>query len=308
MLSKHAFDEGYLAELLQESRRTLWESTRFNGILFDLLVRSSRRDLSRLWYAYLRKVDDAIDIGRHELSDRLEYLSRQESQVVSAYEGTQHGLREKRLEDFIVALASRDKPQQLRAPILDMLAAMRMDCRWPLGFPAWGDFEECAALEATAYLRALLVFCSPPEGLMQVGPIGTAAGVGAKIIHVLRDLMEDLREGRISVPMGDRRAFGLDDRLEPRSALLTWIGTKRTRAGDLLEAGKRELKEAALPFRYKLCFALLCAKYESYLSCPETWLEEGKRNRCTLIRALVFFPRFLAILLYFAYGRGRKDL
>ncbi len=98
--------------------------------------------------------------------------------------------------------------------------------------------------------------------------------------------------------------YGIRDSLEPTVAVIRWACDKRTLAKRLFKDGKNELARSRVPLKFKLCFALLCAKYEDYLRSPQAGLIKNgvyKPNKQRLLVLLSF-----SIVTFFKITIGGK--
>lgn len=174
--------------------------TRTSGTSFyygiRLLPREQRNALYAI-YAYARRVDDIVDTPG----------------PVSEKEAA--------LEDARTALAQRDEHPE--DPVLVALAdACR---RYPVPLDAFDDLADGVAMDLAGArferFEELAVYCSRVGGSigrLTVGVLGTsdraraldladALGIAFQLTNILRDVGEDLSEGRIYLPQEDLDAF-----------------------------------------------------------------------------------------------------
>ena len=204
-------------------------------------------------YAYFRWVDDRLDDGPARPAERAIFLARQQALLNAGYAGRSLPANLAPEEALLAELIAADtEPDSgLRSYLHNMMAVMAFDVgRRETGRQEAGHWEiagrvrvsteaelaEYTRLLATAVGDALFHFighdCQPSRE-----PARYAAIRGAHIIHMLRDMAEDLTNGYVNVPAeflaanglltGDGRdAAGLGAALFERPAFRDWVAAR----------------------------------------------------------------------------------
>lgn len=168
-----------------------------------LLPPAKRRALSAV-YAFARRVDDIGD-GDLPPADKLTALARAR-ELVSALAA---GGAPPAGDQVLVALG--DAARRFGLPLAafgDLIEGCEADV---LG-RAYGTFGElehyCRCVAGSIGRLSLGVFGSPdPEA---AGPLADALGVALQLTNILRDIREDLGNGRVYLPAEDLRRFGCE--------------------------------------------------------------------------------------------------
>lgn len=151
-------------------------------------------------YAYFRWVDDCLDDRIESQADRLAFLQRQESLLDACYCGDPlKGLspEEEMLADLVAG--DREPRSGLQSYLRNMMAVMAFDADRRGRVVTRAELQRYSRLLAVAVMDALLHFighdCPAPcrEGRY-------LAVRGAHIVHMLRDMEEDLRGGYFNIP------------------------------------------------------------------------------------------------------------
>ncbi len=173
-------------------------------------VRRRLRDI----YGFARLVDDAGDLAegdRDELLDWVEAdLDRGEHPLIGRV---------------------RDLP---RGPLLRLIQANRQDQRVSR-YPRFEDLVAYCGLSANPVGELVLhVFgAATPERVRWSDSICT----GLQLAEHWQDVGEDLRAGRIYLPLEDLERFGVSEELEPGDALRELMAFEVARARDVLHEG-----------------------------------------------------------------------
>jgi len=164
------------------------------------LLPRPKRDALFAIYAFARRVDDIAD-GTLELDAKL--LALDETRVALAERNT-------RVEDAVmVALddACRRYPVPLDA-FDDLIAGAAMDLRGTRFFTFDELIVYCRCVGGSIGRLSVGVFGSrDPEHALE---LSDSLGVAFQLTNILRDVGEDLVDGRVYLPQEDLDAFGVD--------------------------------------------------------------------------------------------------
>lgn len=248
-----------MSELLDSARRitrTASISTFWIGLLF---VPRCRRPYFFVWYAYFRLLDDTLDSSLSP-EQALRQIENELSFVRRLYKGTVapdsvKTVREQLL-DALVAF-DRNSRCQLRRPIIALASSLRYELLGRMNEHDWRTTTRRWWLEVSGYLQTLSYFCAdaPPSLAMPA-----SAGIGGKIVHVLRDAVKDARADQIQLPMPPEihRALASGRAHEPEFhrgvAMLIGVAARH------FSTGVREINRHPSR-RYRLAALWLCAKY-----------------------------------------------
>jgi phytoene synthase len=185
---------------------------------FDLathfLPADLRRDVQRL-YLVLRTLDDLVDTGDPGAESRVALVEGWAGGT-EADSGPSQGPEAPILED----LASR-YPSLPRDAVRDFCAGMRADIAGPRHETDGELAVYCYRVAGTVgRLMASLLGTAPGHGA-EADRAARALGTAMQRTNIIRDLVEDARNGRVYLPLEELRAAGLDVADPP--ALLTAI-------------------------------------------------------------------------------------
>ena len=167
-----------------------------------LLPPGKRRALSAV-YAFARRVDDIGD-GTLPAADKLAALADARS-AVAALE--RDGARAAAGDPVLVALAdaARRHPIPLGA-FAELVDGCEADVRGT-SYATFGELEHyCRCVAGSIGRLSLGVFGSRDPGTAE--PLADALGVALQLTNILRDIREDLINGRVYLPAEDLERFG----------------------------------------------------------------------------------------------------
>ena len=167
-----------------------------------LLPPGKRRALSAV-YAFARRVDDIGD-GTLPAADKLAALADARS-AVAALE--RDGARAAAGDPVLVALAdaARRHPNPLGA-FAELVDGCEADVRGT-SYATFGELEHyCRCVAGSIGRLSLGVFGSRDLGTAE--PLADALGIALQLTNILRDIREDLINGRVYLPAEDLERFG----------------------------------------------------------------------------------------------------
>lgn len=250
---------------VQSARAVVRRSSSFTYLL-SLLLPAGDRPYFWSWYAYLRWVDDIADNVTLSSETRCGFLTRQIQLVQDLYSGKRFNLSKD--EAPLSALVDYDtgRGKLLREPLSKMLGAMEFDIHRQGKLSGHVELHRTFDHEVANYLFTIGYFCRIPEIPTKVP--GRAAANGAKIAHILRDVLCDCDEGTFNISREEIEAYGLAlPTLKADiagSAGRRWVAANVRLAERQLKDGFREASDVA-GFRYPIIVAILVAKYQAYL-------------------------------------------
>jgi phytoene/squalene synthetase len=192
-------------------------------------------------YAYFRWVDDTLDQGQMDKTDRLAYLARQLELIDRCYRGEQLGnlCPEERL---IVELIHSDPAENssLRTYINQMMAVMAFDASRQGRLITRSELNEYSCYLATAVTEALHYFI----GHNQTSPqdhTRYSAVTGAHITHMLRDTIEDAANGYYNIPQEHLDTHCLTPENVDHEAYRAWVQDRVLLARNYFSTGRSYL-------------------------------------------------------------------
>jgi phytoene synthase len=246
-----------------------------------LLPRAKRRALSAV-YAFARRVDDIGD-GTLPPADKLAALDAARAAVQAP---------DRHPEDpVLVALADAATRMSLPlAAFTELVDGCEMDVRGTR-YHTFADLERYCRCVAGSIGRLSLAVFSPTAG----GPPAEAArladrlGIALQLTNILRDIREDLLNGRVYLPQADLDEFGVtlalaeDGRLDPQDGrLVRLIRREVARARLLYDDGSALLP--MLDRRSAACCGAMAGIYRQLLEVIDADPERVCLGRTSLRR------------------------
>ena len=175
-----------------------------------LLPRDKRRALSAV-YALARRIDDIGD-GDLPADTKLTALAQARAEVIDLAGGSAAPAG----DPVLVALA--DAARRFPIPVTafgELIEGCEADVRG-VTYRTFGDLEHyCRCVAGSIGRLSLGVFgCADPA---VAEPLADALGVALQLTNILRDIREDLGNGRVYLPAEDLERFGVT--LEPGGTL-----------------------------------------------------------------------------------------
>ena len=198
-----------------------------NFPIASLLFPRALRPHLRAIYGYARLVDI---LGDEWQGDRLAALDELEREVERCYTGEPDWPVLQRLQPSIREF------ELPREPFLRLIEANRMDQRIS-SYETWDDLREYCRHSADPVGRLVL-------GLLRRGDEPALLGAsdevctGLQLVNFLQDVPRDLALGRVYLPAGDRRRFGVSGLDRQSDELRRLLAFESERARGLLGSGQ----------------------------------------------------------------------
>ena len=177
--------------------------------LATLLLPPAKRPAVHALYGFARWVDDVIDEGTGPVSVTAQ------ARLLDDIEAMLRAEPDKRDQPPEVA-AVRDTIRRWELPtsyFVDFLASMRMDLT-VTEYATYEDLERYMWGSAAVIGLQMLPVLQPTTSLADAAPFATDLGIAFQLTNFLRDVGDDLRRGRIYLPMDSLARHGVDrDRL-----------------------------------------------------------------------------------------------
>ena len=248
-----------LATAYAECERITTEQARNFSYGIKLLPPPKRRSLSAV-YSFARRVDD-IGVGDESADQRLTGLAEVREQL--------HRLDRPGDDPVLVALADTALRTGLPIPAFHELID---GCEADVRGTRYETFDElhhyCRCVAGTIGRLSLAVFGSPDQA--RDAQLADALGVALQLTNILRDVLEDRRNGRIYLPAEDLDRFGctldIDEHgafTDDEDALTALIEFEAARAQDWYAEGLQLLP--MLDRRSRACCAAMSGIYRRLL-------------------------------------------
>jgi len=219
-------------------------------------------------YAYFRWVDDVVDIECQNRKARLAFIQRQKDLVERLY----HAEYPPNLtpeEEIIADLIHNDRGEcyRLRSYIRNFLAVIEFDADRKGRLITQSELDWYAHTLGKAVTDGIQYFVcnghSYPESENRY-----LAATGAHIVHMLRDLLGDIPEGYINIPVEAIRAHDIDINNLDSEFLQTWVKSRVLLARQYFSEGKKYLDELSV-LRCRIVGYWYCARFETLLDTIE---------------------------------------
>lgn len=248
---------------VEDAYRTCERITRLQARNFSygirLLPPPKRRALSAV-YAFARRVDDIGD-GAAPADDKLVALDDVRAQLRALADHPQDAV----LVALDDAAARSDLPLEAFDELID-------GCRADVLGTRYGTFDElhgyCRCVAGSIGRLSLAVFGS--QNVSRDATLADALGVALQLTNILRDVLEDRRDGRIYLPKEDLERFGcsleVDEAgrlVDDEDALIALLQYEGMRAEEWYEVGLRLLDH--LDPRSRACCAAMAGIYHRLL-------------------------------------------
>jgi phytoene synthase len=205
--------------------------------LATLLLPAARRPAVHALYAFARHADDLVDT-----LDPTATVESRDRALATWADGFRAGdaAGDPLLPALHDTIARYDIPRQL---FVDFLTAMRMDLTTS-SYQTWEDLQGYVHGSAAVIGEQLLPVLGTMPGMRDVAvPYARDLGVGFQLANFIRDVGDDLRRGRVYLPLDDLTAFGVS-----RSDLAAGVVDGRIRRLLGFEVARaRELFRSAAP-------------------------------------------------------------
>jgi len=170
-----------------------------------LLPGDKRRALSAV-YAFARRVDDIGD-GSMPAEEKIAALERARADISSLHSGSPEGNGSTRADLVLVAL--RDASTRFAIP-LGAFGELIDGCEADVRGTSYATFSElehyCRCVAGSIGRLSLGVFGSSDPAT--AAPLADSLGVALQVTNILRDIREDLENGRVYLPAEDLDWFG----------------------------------------------------------------------------------------------------
>lgn len=246
------------------ARSITWSNSRQSYLTAQFLVDRDLVDDCMRAYAYFRWADDMIDISAQNSADRIAFIRRQRLLVEDLYQG-KHPVKMCKEEEMLADLIVHDRGSDsgLRSFIYNFMAVIEFDAQRGGRLVTRRELSIYTGWLATAVMDGIQYFIGSghpyPKSVDR-----TQAVVGAHLVHMLRDTLEDIPAGFVNIPMEDIQKRGINVKDLDSEAFRAWVREQAEKAQACLLAGKGYIDSLDV-LRCKLAGVWYCARFEWFL-------------------------------------------
>jgi phytoene/squalene synthetase len=226
-------------------------------------------------YAYFRWADDVVDITIQSNAGRTAFIARQKLLIETLYCGERPAdlcPEEEMLADLIAH--DRRPDSGLRSFIHNFMAVIEFDANRNGRLVTRHELTAYTAWLATAVMDGIQYFIGNGHPYPKT-PDRTLAVVGAHLVHMLRDTLEDIPVGFVNIPAEEIQARGIQLEDVESESFRLWVREQVERAKICFRAGKCYIDTLDV-LRCKLAGAWYCARFNWFLN---TIQRDGYRLR-----------------------------
>ncbi len=256
-------------------------------IITHMFFRKSIRHYADYIYIYFRWLDDQID-NTKDKKKRLKIASEQKRFLSDIFRGKfQKGLCfQKRL---MQAAARFRKSQDLKPFVMQMFRALEFDAERKGRLCSRAELMDYSKDIGYSYAKGVHYFSSGfpinknPNHL-------TKAAFAAHLVHILRDLKEDIDEGFINIPKEELAAFRINLQNLDSYDFRSWVRYRLHRAQKIFRSSKKMAKRLKNRGE-RISFYIYCLRYEYVM-------KKIKKDDYILRRSYekTFFDKFIFLM------------
>ena len=254
-------DTGLPAAITKAASKQTYYTIRF------LMDRDRIQDAFRA-YAYFRWVDDRLDSNSGTQQEKRALLNRQRGFLEACYRGESPPVLSLE-EQMLVDLVGNDKEEDsgLQTYLRDMMAVMAFDVERRGRVISLAELSQYSLLLSNAITEYMFYFIGhqdpPPRSATRYQAV-----CGAHVVHMLRDMLDDIALGYINIPgeVLEAEHISLDD-LHSRS-FRKWVFERAQLAQRYFSDGRKYIAQVK-SFRCRLAGFTYLARFEWMLKAIE---------------------------------------
>ncbi len=258
-----------------------WQASKQTYLTFRLLVNPSRVQDAYRAYAYFRWVDDQLDCNTGTPSEKLAFINRQRLLMEACYH--QEACRDVCSEEqMLVDMACNDRLQNpseasgLQFYLRNMMEVMSFDVQRKGRLISEEELKNYSLLLATAVTELLFYFIGPDDPSPRNQERYQAVR-GAHIVHMLRDMLEDIDLGYINIPGDVLRSKQISPNDLTSEAFRAWVGERVSLARQCFCTGRKYFAKVK-SLRCRLAACAYLARFEWMLEAIERDGYQLRRN------------------------------
>ena len=218
-------------------------------------------------YAYLRWIDDVIDIVAQSSDERITFIKRQRELIDRLYQDERPGNLTPEEEMIADLIRPDEKNRRLESFIRNFLAIIEFDAYRKGALIskqelAW--YAHCLGKSVTDGIQYFIGKRQP----YQTSKYHYLAATAAHITHMLRDMMSDIVEGYINIPREYLEAHNLNPLDVGHPLFRAWVRERVEQARQYFDEGKHYLDDLDV-LRCKIVAYWYCIRFEITLDVIE---------------------------------------
>ena len=235
---------------------------------FLLMADRDRRQVGFRAYAYYRWLDDQLDCESGTKEGKAALLTRQQELLETCYQGKPHGEVNPE-EQILVDLVNGDTEQGsgMQIYLRNMMAVMAFDverCGRVITGVELANYSDLLSSAVTELLFYLIGHRDAPTSLEN----RYQAVKGAHIVHMLRDMMEDIPGGYINIPGNVIQMQLISLEQLHSQAIREWVFERVKLARDHFQSGRQYIARVK-NLRCRLAGFAYLSRFEYMLSLIE---------------------------------------
>ena len=245
-----------------------WKSSKQSYLTTLILADRDMVDDCLRAYAYMRWADDAIDITLQSENDRSAFIARQKMLIENLYLGKWlTGLcpEERMLADLIGH--DRNPNSGLHSFICNFMAVIEFDSNRRGLLVSNRELATYTTCLATAVMDGIQYFIGNGNQYLQ-NPERIKAVTGAHITHMLRDMLEDVQNGIINIPLEAFDELGISIENLNNEAFRHWVSGQIRIARQAFEEGQDYITSISV-LRCKLAGEWYLARFKCIVNAIE---------------------------------------
>jgi phytoene/squalene synthetase len=215
-------------------------------------------------YAYYRWLDDLLDCGSSTKDEKAALLNRQQLLLETCYQRMPPGevsLEEKMLVDLIHA--DRDEQSGLQMYLRNMMAVMAYDVERCGRVITNAELTQYTHLLSTAVTELLFYLIGHSDAPKRIENRYHAVN-GAHIVHMLRDMAEDINAGYINLPSDYIQTGKISFEELHSEAIRRWVFERVKLARNYFQSGRSYITHVK-SFRCRLAGFAYLSRFEYML-------------------------------------------
>jgi phytoene/squalene synthetase len=245
-----------------------WAASKQTYYTIRLLVDRRRLTDAYKAYAYFRWLDDSLDRGEMQPSERIAFVNRQRALVDCCYANAQPSHLTPEEEMLASLIQSDQEPDSgLELYIRHMMAVMTFDARRRGHQIAHEDLEKYERNLAIGVTEALHYFIGHGQRSPRIKARYLAAR-GAHITHMLRDTLEDVSAGYFNIPCEYLKFHRITPQAIHSTPYKAWVKSRVHQAREYFAAGKAYLAQVQ-NLRCRMAGYLYMGRFECLLDAIE---------------------------------------
>jgi phytoene/squalene synthetase len=210
---------------------------------FRLLADRGRVQDAFRSYAYFRWLDDLLDCNLGTKQEKIEFLNRQQVLLDTCYQRHPPGEVSPE-EQMLVDLVHNDGEEQsgLKIYLRNMMAVMSFDVERRGRVISEAELSEYTRLLSTAVTDLLFFFIGHEDAPSRV-EIRYYAVNGAHVVHMLRDMVEDISAGYFNVPCEYIKAQHISMEDLHSLAFRKWVFERVKLARQYFDVGRKYISQ-----------------------------------------------------------------